>query len=175
MPLSDDCQTELPADLIVDFPQVPRNKQRKSERVSFMANSSLRLYHEDQDRQHSSWYNKVDYYWFRQNTRAEILSARQMDGKNFDTDHEVVCTVGVEIYLSQELLSEVMERREIHKLAILREQARQQEFGCIFQEVLASLSQEYSRWACSRASLNARKLSSLLSRTTRRSESPRAA
>ncbi len=173
MPLSNDYQADI-SDLIVDFPKVRRRKLGKAKSVSFADNSSLRLYHEDDGRRHASWYNKVDYNTFRQNTRAEISSARQMDGEKNGTDDEEFCTVGVEIYLSQELLSEVMERREIHKIALLREQGRLQD-GCERQDVLAGLSKEYSKWACSRALFNARNVNISLSRTTSRSKSSRAA
>ncbi|KAL7461200.1 hypothetical protein ACHAXS_001623 [Conticribra weissflogii] len=144
--------------LIVDFPEVPRHetieKIKSAKKVTFCANSTMRTYcdhlHDGDGRSCNSWYNKDDYKSFRKNAEDEIWFARQANSSSF-CDREDFCLLGIEMYLSQDLLLDVIERRRVHKLAILAEQGRQFESGCDSLTALQAVSTEYSSWSRGRA------------------------
>ncbi len=158
--------------LIVDFPIDRDRKSKKkvdpAKEVTFSVSSTMRIYSNHYDdgiykgQKYSSWYKQSDYNSFRRDLKADVISCLSQITSNkecgrFHLDNEL-CSLGIEIYLSQELYTEVTKGRSLHKQAVLVEQARQ--LGCSGccndWKKLASVSTEKSKYSTARAIANAK-------------------
>ncbi|KAL7466384.1 hypothetical protein ACHAXS_006689 [Conticribra weissflogii] len=141
--------------LLVNFPEASRRQYVCTRSVSFCSNSTLRLYDPSsddggEDHEYNPWYNTFDYKLFQRDTKTEVLAIRvATDEFTHDETHDVVdvCRTGIEMYTSRELAREVLERRRLHKAAVLGEYCHQEECGHISPKSLRAVSREYSRWA----------------------------
>ena len=126
---------------------------RSHQAVTFSQYSGMVLIPKVETRSSKLWYSSRDYHQFQ---RALIDDARRLSrelgGTNRAPQHHFLFheCLGIEVYLSQDLVRMVQEARHSHVHAVLQEQRLQYEHGIHDIEKLSSVSRK-SVWSQERA------------------------
>mmetsp|Transcript_27576 Transcript_27576/g.57296 ORF Transcript_27576/g.57296 Transcript_27576/m.57296 type:complete len:198 (-) Transcript_27576:222-815(-) len=175
--------------LIVEFPTHRYRKNVKKaiapKHVTFSVNSTLHMYithvddddDDDKDQRYSSWYTRRDYESFRSDSKADIASYSRLMANDIKKDRDTsndcekeVCSLEIEMYLSQELYVEVTTGRSLHKRAVFTEQVRQVKcYGCFDDwNEMAIVSKKSSAFSNARAIVNEKYLYGQVSKKSSR-------
>ena len=154
--------------LVVDFPIQPRrlslnNKKEMTtrRRVNFaseviVASDSNNDSHDVHS--HDSWYTSQEYKQMK-HTRAQdictVTKTSQSPEFHESLSPQHLNLIGVERYLSKEVLIESKLRRDAHVNAVLDEQERQDNNMTLDAEALGDLSRRHSKWSVERAQIAA--------------------
>eukprot|EP00581_Thalassiosira_minuscula_P017996 CAMPEP_0183730968 /NCGR_PEP_ID=MMETSP0737-20130205/33984_1 /TAXON_ID=385413 /ORGANISM="Thalassiosira miniscula, Strain CCMP1093" /LENGTH=169 /DNA_ID=CAMNT_0025963575 /DNA_START=80 /DNA_END=589 /DNA_ORIENTATION=+ len=152
--------------LIEDFPEQPRNRglananeisptTSRHVSVRFAEMSTLvQTERATQDELKSRWHSKDDYAIMKLKFRADVqemimkLSTTPMD---LVGDEDLYKCIGLERFLSRDILEQTQERKLRHVFCICIAQTRQRMLSIHNEEDLAALSEESSEWTVSRA------------------------
>eukprot|EP00970_Alexandrium_tamarense_P013252 scaffold3295_cov269-Alexandrium_tamarense.AAC.3 len=143
-------------DLIVDFPSGPRDAKKEpsksiininNRRVRFSSTSQLKFFDHSQEDQSEKWYAQKEKQTFKQTLLADTSRmATTLSTRGFVTVDELHHTVGLEGFLSRDVLRRSALKRQNHKESILSLQE-----ACNTEEALCKVSEKSSLWARERA------------------------
>ena len=146
--------------LIVDFPKQPR-KLTRQRCVTFASEATVAriINHSSNDVQsHDLWYTSQEYKQMRR-TRSQdiytVIRAMQRPECQESPSSLHFNMIGVERYLSKEVLTETKLKRNACVNAVLDEQARQDNNMVLDPKALGDLSRKHSKWSVERAQISA--------------------
>ena len=146
--------------LLVDFPKQPRNLTRPR-RVNFAPEATVaNIVNNDSKvvKSKDICYTSQEYKQMKC-TRAQdictVIKAIQRPEFQESVSPQHLNMIGVERYLSKELLIESKLRQDYHVNAVLDEQDRQDNNMTLDAEALGDLSRKHSRWSAERSQIAA--------------------
>ena len=158
-----------PVSLLVDFPSRPRRstvddkvKTTRQRSINFTPDITVFSYSNDSSndiQSHDLWYTSQEYKQMKHTRSQDICAAiRIMQSPEFKSSvsSQHLNLIGVERYLSREVLVETKRRRDAHVNAVLDEQERQDSNMISDLKTLGDLSRTHSKWSVERSQIAAR-------------------
>ena len=153
-----------PVSLLVDFPSQPRRlsldnevKTTRRRRINFTPDITVFSYSDDSSndiQSHDLWYTSQEYKQMKHARAQDICTAiktMQSPESQESVSSQHLNLIGVERYLTREVLVETKLRRDAHINAVLDEQERQDSNMISDPDTLGDLSRKHSRWSAERS------------------------
>ena len=155
------CAKRNHGEMIVDFPFRPRfdskSTKASSKAIRFSDTKQVNIFEKSSECERDrAWYSKAEYQQMRKEMASEVRALSDMyrhDPNQIPSDQ---CIVGIENYLSRDIMREVVRQRAQHINAVLKEQDRQDEL-CVYDPLkIAFVSRRISESSQDRAHMFAK-------------------